>query len=142
MRYLIILLCLATPAHAWDFTPGTPCLLTHETAAFQMELTYDPVAPLYSITVTLPDPWPDAPSFGMRFDGPQGRVIGTDQHQLSNDGRSLTVTDRGFGNVLDGLQFNHTATAQSGDISVTFPLDGAAEPVEAFRKCEALGFSS
>ena len=142
MRSLLVLLFLFSPALAWDFTPGTPCLLTHDTPQAHVELTYDPTGPLYSITVTLPEPWPEAPSFGMRFDGPQGRVIGTDQHQLSNDGRSLTVTDRGFGNVLDGLQFNHTATAQSGDISVTFPLDGASEPVAAFRACEALGLSS
>ncbi len=142
MRSLFALILLAAPAHAWTFTPGAPCLLTHETAAFQLKLTYDPIQPLYSITVTLPDPWPDADAFAMRFDGPQGRVIGTDQHQLSNGGRSLTVTDKGFGNVLNGLQFNHTATAQSGDTAVTFPLDGAAEPVAAFRACEGVNLSS
>ncbi|MEO0371331.1 MAG: hypothetical protein AAF231_07735 [Pseudomonadota bacterium] len=136
MRSLIFFALFTTPAYAWDFTAGMPCLLTHEAAAFQLQLTYDPTQPLYSITVTLPEPWPDADAFAMSFDGPQGRVIGTDQHQLGNNGRSLTVTDKGFGNVLDGLQFNHTATAQSGDIAITFPLDGAAEPVAAFRACE------
>jgi hypothetical protein len=132
---------VATPVLGWTFTPGLPCLLTHETSQAQIELTYDPSEPLYSITITLNDPWPTAPSFGMRFDGPQGRVIGTDRHKLSNEGRSLTVTDRGFGNVLDGLQFNHTATAASGDIAVSFPLDGAADPVAAFRACEGVNLS-
>ena len=107
-----------------------------------MELTYDPDGPLYAITVTLPEPWPEAPSFAMRFDGPQGRTIATDRHQLSNNGRSLTVTDRGFGNVLDGLQFNVSTTAVSGDTGVTIPLDGAAEEVEKFRTCEDTLFTS
>ncbi|MEO0752598.1 MAG: hypothetical protein AAFY25_12435 [Pseudomonadota bacterium] len=129
-------LILTTSAHAWDFTPSTPCILSHDTPQGQIELTYDPTGPLYTITITRPEPWPDAPSFAMRFDGPQGRTIGTDRHQLSNGGRSLTVMDRGFGNVLDGLQFNQTATAASGDAEVTFPLDGAADPVAAFRACE------
>lgn len=137
----MLLAVMAAPAHAWDFTPGAPCLLTHNTASMQLQLTYDPAIPLYSITVTLREPWPQAPSFGMRFDGPQGRVIGTDRHQLSNDGRSLTVTDRGFGNVLDGLQFNHTATAISGDVTVTIPLDGASEPVARFRTCQGAALS-
>ncbi|MEM7599162.1 MAG: hypothetical protein AAF382_15820 [Pseudomonadota bacterium] len=142
MRYLLLLGLMATPAHAWDFTPGAPCVLTHDTPQAQIELTYDPTAPLYSITITRAEPWPDASSFAMRFDGPQGRVIGTDRHQLSRDGRSLTVTDKGFGNVLDGLQFNHTAIAGSGDVEVSIPLDGASEPVAAFRACEGTALSS
>lgn len=142
MRTVAALILLTTPANAWEFTPGAPCLLTHNTPQAQIELTYDPTAPLYSITITRADPWPDAPSFGIRFDGPQGRVIATDRHQLSSDGRSITATDRGFGNVLDGLQFNHKATAASGDIEVTIPLDGAAAPVAAFRACNGTAFSS
>ncbi len=135
MRTFLVFLLFVSPAYAWDFIPDMPCKLQHESAQGDVLLTYDPTLPLYSITITRPTPWPDAPSFAMRFDGPQGRVIGTDRHQLSDDLRSLTVTDRGFGNVLDGLQFNHTATAQSGDAAVSFPLDGASEPVAAFRAC-------
>ena len=142
MRYLLFLGLLATPAHAWDFTPGAPCLLTHETPQAQIELTFDPTGPLYSISITRAEPWPDAATFAMRFAGPQGRVIGTDRHQLSHDGRSLTVTDKGFGNVLDGLQFNHTALAASGDVEISIPLDGASEPVAAFRACEGTALSS
>ncbi|MEL7279067.1 MAG: hypothetical protein AAFY35_11615 [Pseudomonadota bacterium] len=142
MRYLLFLGLLATPAHAWDFTPGAPCLLTHETPQAQIELTFDPTGPLYSISITRAEPWPDAATFAMRFNGPHGRVIGTDRHQLSHDGRSLTVTDKGFGNVLDGLQFNHTALAASGDVEISIPLDGASEPVAAFRACEGTALSS
>ncbi len=142
MRLTLLLILVTTTAQAWEFTPGLPCRLSHETSQARVELTYDPTQPLYTITVTLPTPWPDAPVFGMRFDGPQGRAIGTSRHVLSNGDTSLTVTDRGFGNVLDGLQYNHTATAITGDIKVAFPLDGAAEPVAAFRACEGAALSS
>ena len=136
MRFFIALTALSTSAHAWEFTPSAPCLLTHETAEAQVTLTYDPAEPLYSITITTPQPWPEAPAFHMRFDGPQGRMIGTDRHVFSADRRALTVTDRGFGNVLDGLQYNDTAHALAGDVVVSVPLDGAAGPVAAFRACE------
>lgn len=136
MRMAFLLVHLGTSVHAWEFSPGTPCVLTHEAGQAQIQLTYDPTQPLYSVTVRRNEPWPAAPTFGMRFVGPQGRVIGTDRHVLSADRMSLTVTDRGFGNVLDGLQFNHTTTAISGDVEVTFSLEGAAEPVAAFRACD------
>lgn len=128
-------LCLAGAAQAWEFTPGLPCLLTHETADAEIELTFDPTGPLYSVTVRQADPWPGEPVFAMRFSGPAGLAISTDRHALSRDGRSVTVQDTGFGNVLDGLQFNDTATAILGDRMVSFPLDGAAGPVAAFRSC-------
>ena len=139
---LLLLIPFATPALAWEFTPGLPCLLTHETAQARIELTYDPTQPLYSVTVSKPTPWPDAPTFGMRFDGPQARAIGTDRHVRSADGLSLSVSDEGFGNVLDGLQYNHSATAIAGDMELTFPLDGAAGPVAAFRACDAAPLAS
>ena len=142
MRLALLLLPLATAAPAWEFTPGLPCRLSHDTPQARMELTYDPTGPLYTITITRSAPWPDAAAFGMRFDGPRGRSIGTDRHRLSADGRSLTVVDTGFGNVLDGLQYNHTATALSGDTALSFPLEGAAGPVAAFRACEGPALSS
>ena len=58
MRTLLISILLATPAQAWDFTPGQPCRLSHTTAQAQVELTYDPPGPLYSITLTRPDSVP------------------------------------------------------------------------------------
>jgi hypothetical protein len=54
---------------------------------------------------------------------------------LSEGGTALTVTDRGFGNVLDGLQHNEAATALAGSASLSVSLDGAAPAVEAFRDC-------
>jgi hypothetical protein len=123
-------------ASAWEFTPGLPCLLIHAEDGVSVELTYDPRGPRYSITVMHPDGWSDAPSFAMRFEGPMPIAIGTDRHELDPAGRSVSVMDNGFGNVLNGLQFNATATATLGTQSVTVSLDGAAAPVAAFRACE------
>ncbi|MEM9496658.1 MAG: hypothetical protein AAGA28_01960 [Pseudomonadota bacterium] len=137
MIALAALACVPTAAAAWDFTPGLPCRLVHQTADAKIGLTYDPVLPVYTVTVTRSAPWPNAGYFGMRFDGPQGRRIGTDRHRLSANGRALSVADVGFGNVLDGLQYNRSVTATSGGAAVTFSLDGAAGPVAEFRACAA-----
>ncbi|WP_299965195.1 hypothetical protein [uncultured Roseobacter sp.] len=123
-------------AQAWEFTPGLPCRLNHDAGQVQIELTYDPTQPLYSISLTLDRAWPQAPRFDMAFGGGAALAIATDRHRLSPDGRTLTVTDQGFGNVLDGLQFNTRVTAGSGVEIVEFPLIDAAEPVAAFRRCE------
>ncbi len=114
---------------------GALCTLTHVEDDLAMRLTFDPSVPLYTITVSGPEPWPVAPEFGIRFDGPQPNTIRTDRHVLSPDLQRLSVSDRGFGNVLDGLQFNDTATAFSGEATVTVSLTGAAPEVEAFRAC-------
>jgi hypothetical protein len=37
--------------------------------------------------------------------------------------------------VLDGLQYNTTATAFTDTAAATVSLDGAADPVERFRDC-------
>lgn len=137
MRSCLFALCLASPAGAWDFTPGLPCVLTHKAADTEIELTYDPTQPLYTVTVTRAGTWPDAPAFVMRFDGMAGLMISTDRHVLSTDQQSVTVTDRGFGNVLNGLQFNDTVTAILGETEVRLSLAGAAGPVADFRVCRA-----
>lgn len=137
MRSLICLFLSASPVFAWDFTPGLPCVLRHQTPEAEIELTYDPTQPLYTLSVRQTEAWPGAPVFAMRFDGPAGLTISTDRHALSADGRTVSVADRGFGNVLNGLQFNNGATALLGDKEIRFPLDGAAEPVAAFRICRA-----
>ncbi|MEW9921145.1 hypothetical protein AB2B41_16155 [Marimonas sp. MJW-29] len=129
---------LALPADAWEFTPSTPCLLTHETGEVAVELTYDPTAPLYSISLTQKTPFDPAPIFSMRFNGPFPLAISTDQHRLSNGGRTLTVVDQGFGNVLNGLQFNDTAVATLGARYVPIPLKDAADAVAAFRACDVV----
>jgi hypothetical protein len=135
MRLALLALCLAGPAHAWEFTPGLPCILSHDAPGARIVLTFDPTAPLYTVTVTGEAPWPGAPVFSMRFDGPRGLTISTTRHVLSEDGRALTVTDTGFANVLDGLEFNDSATAFSGGVETRLSLDGAAEPVRLFRAC-------
>lgn len=127
---------LATPLNAWDFTPTPICTLTHETGEAALSVTYDPSLPEpYAIAITRAEPWPATPGFGIRYDGPRPLAITTDRHRLSDDGRTLTVTDRGFGNLLDGLEFNTTATALADGLGVPFPLASAAESVRAFRAC-------
>lgn len=122
-------------AQAWEFTPGLPCRLSHDTPEVRVELTFDPRQPLYTITLTRPAPWPDAPELSMIYQGPFGRTISTDRHVLGDGGRSLTVTDRGFGNVLAGLMQDQSFTVATGGTSITVPLAGAAAPAAAFASC-------
>lgn len=138
MRHFILLaIFFAGPAAAWEFTPGLPCYLRHADGAVEVELTHDPTQPLYTITIRQPEAWPRAAIFAMRFEGDNALMISTDRHVISPDGKSVTVTDRGFGNVLNGLQFNATVTALLGEAEVRFSLDGAVEPVADFRICRA-----
>ncbi len=141
MRLFVAAILIPLPSTAWEATVGSVCTLTHETADARVELIYDPAQPLYSITVTRrEDPWAPAQFFGMTFSGERPNTISTSRHVLADDGASLTVTDRGFGNVLDGLQFNESAIAftASGQ-SVPLSLDGAAPEVEIFRTCADAG---
>jgi hypothetical protein len=136
MRALIALVLLAAPAQAWDFTATPVCTILEDTPDLSIRVTYDPSEPEpYAITLTRPDPWPVTDSFGLRFDGPAALTIGTSRHKLSDDGRTLTVSDTGFGNVLDGLALNGMATALVGDTALPFNLQGARPVVEAFRAC-------
>ncbi|WP_299192941.1 hypothetical protein [uncultured Litoreibacter sp.] len=136
MRLALLLGLLPIQAHAWTFTPGLICRLSHETPNAKIELTYDPAKPLYSVTVSRASPLPNVDPFTMRFIGPAGRVISTNRHTFNDDSTAVTAQDSGFGNVLDGLQFNDTAQAILGTTTITFPLNGAAEPTAEFRKCE------
>jgi hypothetical protein len=137
MRAVIaLLLVLATPAAAWEFTPSPVCTLSHETAEAALEITYDPSrAEPYAIAIRRAVPWPEGPVFAIRYAGARSLTIQTTRHQLSADRRTLTVTDRGFGNVLDGIGLNDTATAMLAGAEVVFPLDGARAPLAAFRDC-------
>ncbi|SPH22726.1 hypothetical protein ASD8599_03472 [Ascidiaceihabitans donghaensis] len=135
--YLVFLAILPCPALAWDFTPGLPCLLSHTEGNRQIELTYDPTQPLYSVTVSQDTPFPDSPFFAMTFNGPRPNTIASTRHTVSNDGRSVTVTDTGFGNVLDGLQYNLSTTIIVAEEKFDIQLRGAAGPVQAFRDCAA-----
>ncbi len=127
----------AVEAIAWEFTPGLPCLLTHEGSNVSVELTYDPSIPLYSISIMREAPFQLTQQFSLQFRGGMSLTIGTDRQKLSDNNRKLTVTDSGFGNVLNGLQFNSVMTAFVGSEQIDVSLNGAAKPVEQFRNCRA-----
>jgi hypothetical protein len=136
MRIVAAALLLASPAAGWEFSALPVCTLSHNTGAGSVTVTWDPGRPQpYAIALAAPSPWPDAPVLALRFDGPRAMTLATDRHARSADGRTLTVTDTGFGNVLDGLEFNRRATALADGAALPVPLDGAAGPVQAFRAC-------
>ncbi|NOD76648.1 excinuclease ABC subunit B [Ruegeria sp. HKCCD4332] len=136
MRAILTSLILATPAFAWEATVGDICTLSHDTGAATIFLTYDPSAPLYTLTVTRKDQvWAQSPWFAMRFEGRNPIEIATPRHVLSDGGSALTVTDTGFGNVLDGLEYNQAAYAFTQDGIAEFPLIDAAPQVRIFRTC-------
>ncbi len=139
----LLLLLLAGPAHGWEFSPHPVCTLRHDGAEAAVELTFDPrQAEPYAIALTRRGaPWPDGPVFTMTFEGPRALTIGTDRHRLAEGGAALTVTDRGFGNVLDGLEFGTRALALLADASALIDLTGAAAPVAEFRACAAAPMS-
>lgn len=138
LRALPLMLALvASPALGWEFTPTPVCTLSHEGTEAAVKVTYDPRQPdPYAIALTLPGAvWPAGPVFTITFEGVRTLTIGTDRHRVSEDGAMLTVTDRGFGNVLDGLQFGGQAVVRLDGVTARVPLAGAAEPVDAFRAC-------
>ncbi|MEO9827557.1 MAG: excinuclease ABC subunit B [Paracoccaceae bacterium] len=139
MRLSVLLSLLAAPAFAWDYSASPICTLSHATEKAELTLTYNNRADAsYAIEITRKDQaWPNAPIFMMRFDGLRPSVITTDRHVLDGEGQTLKVTDRGFGNVLDGLELNFIATAKSGETMLIFPLTGAAPAVRRFRACVA-----
>ena len=126
-------------AQAWEAgRDGTICTLTHVENGTDIVLTYDPAGPLYTITATQARAWPQAAIFGIAFQGGAAQTITTDRHRLSDDRQSLTVADRGFGNVLRGLSDNATATLFTGDAAVTVSLTGAAPEVAEFAACQTM----
>jgi hypothetical protein len=141
MRYMIAALALVAassslPAQAWEAgVEGPLCTLEHSGPAGEVRLTYDPSLPLYTIAIRGTEPWPEFPVFAIRFDGPRENTISTARHVLSEGGLTLSVADVGFGNVLDGLEFNAVAVAYSGTTSLAFDLAGAAPEVAEFRAC-------
>lgn len=124
------------PAMAWEFTPVPICTLFHQGSDMAVMVTYDPVGGDYAVHLSREGGWPEAGVFTMRFEGPRGLTISTSTHMIeTEDTRTLTVRDRGFGNVLNGLNFNQRAVAVLGDLEVAVSLDGAAPAVEEFRAC-------
>jgi len=135
----LILTLFAAPAQAWTFTPDPVCTLADDTADLRLAITYDPWQDQpYAIALTLTGQvWPQAHTFAIRFPGSRDLVISTDRHQLSDGGRTLTVTDRGFDNVLNGLAQAGVAVAQLGERSYAIPLGGISAPLAAFLACPA-----
>jgi hypothetical protein len=136
---LAAVLC-TTAAHAWEFSAQPICTLRHIEKETTVVLTHDPGrSEAYAIALTRPAPWPDAPTFAITFSGPRPLTITTGRHTLSEDGRTLTVRDRGFGNVLNGLEFNSAAeaivTGAGAGSGKVLSLDGAAPEVRKFRAC-------
>ncbi len=133
MRYALLFV-LASPAAAWEFLPEPICTLRHRTAEAELVITYDADVPLYTLSVTLNDGiWLDSPNFGIAYTGGVPITIGTGTHTIQ--GGTLSVQDSGFGNVLDGIALNKVATAFTDSLAVNFPLDGADQPLAAFRAC-------
>ena len=126
MRFAVILALAPVPALAWEFSPDPICTLAHETDTAEIVITYDVNLPEYALSITLKNgTWADAPVFGMEFIGPRPLAIGA----------TLTVRDSGFGNVLDGLEYNAGAVAVSGATTIPMLLTDAAPAVRAFRAC-------
>lgn len=136
MRSLAFLL-FASPAAAWDASrQGAVCVLTHEMKGAEVIVSHDATKDVpYAIDLRLEEGWQAGPIFSIRFDGPVQRTITTDRHKVTDN--TLTVTDRGFGNVLDGIALNRVAIAVTGETALAIPLVGAAPEVEAFKACAA-----
>lgn len=130
----LLALC-ATPAAAWDVSLGPICVLEDQQPEVAVTLTHDPEGPIYSITITTPTPWPEGPVFSITFVGDNPLRITTNQHVLSDDNRAVTVVDRGFGNVLNGMEFNETAIASLAGREVPFDLSAVDAPMQPFRTC-------
>lgn len=136
MKKLIALfLLISSQANAWEFS-GTPlCTVLHEGADMTLEMTYDPGLGEYTLNLTRTySDWPAGPVFALRFDGPAGLTISTGSHSIT--GNQLTVKDSGFGNVLNGLQYNIRAVALIAGSETAISLQGAAPAVAAFRECD------
>ena len=142
MRTALAFILLATPAAAWEFSARPICTLSDSSDVGEITVTYDAQITEYTITVTIPDgTWPDASTFAMAFAGDRPISIQTDRYTLGSDGRSLTVKDRGFGNVLNGLEFNSRAYAVLGETTVGFSLNGIGPAISAFRACPAMNLT-
>jgi hypothetical protein len=141
--FVLLSLTLATSASAWEFSPVPVCTLRHGDETGSVTLTWDPTRDqAYAIAVSRGAPWPDGSMFAITFEGARGLTISTGRHVISDDGSTLTVTDRGFGNVLDGLEFGDRAVADLDGARIVFSLAGAAGPVRDFRACTAASVAS
>ncbi|WP_179379681.1 excinuclease ABC subunit B [Jannaschia marina] len=137
MRTLVLfLLCLPQAVAAWTFAPEPICTVADTQDAVTIEVTFDPATALYAIAFTRAAGWPDTTTLALHFDRGMGDLtITTDRHVV--EGPRLSVTDRGFGNVLRGLEFFGRATLLMDGLTLGFDTTQAGEPVRAFRDCPA-----
>lgn len=137
----LVLTLLATPAFAWEFTSGAVCTLSDSTDAAQIILTYDPALPRYTVSVTGQAAWPEKGIFAMAFANTRPALIQTTRYTLSDDGKTLTVADSGFGNVLNGLEFGEAIRASVGEAFADFTSQGISGPMAAFWACDVAALS-
>lgn len=138
MRLLFASLMIATPAFGWEAASDGPvCLLSHDTEAGSVVVSHDTrKAQPYAIQLRrAQDRWIAGDVFALRFDGLRPLTITSRRHQLFDGNTELVVTDRGFENVLRGLEANFVALAILGGQSLLIPLEGAAPEVAKFRAC-------
>lgn len=138
MRFALILALLPLPAAAWEFSPDPICTLSHENELAAFRITHDAQEGIYRLDIRRKNgAWAGSPTFGIDFAGDMPMRIGTARHRLSGDRQTLSVTDRGFSNVLNGLEFNRGARAFTRTQSVSLRTDGITAPMKAFRACPA-----
>ncbi|MEL6640782.1 MAG: hypothetical protein AAFP98_05650 [Pseudomonadota bacterium] len=130
-----LFLCAATPAWPWTFEETEVCTISYDDGATAVTVVFDPRSKLYAIKLSRAAGWADAPVFQLRFDGGMPFTIGTDRHAVSDDRRTLSVTDTGFGNVLKGIAANTQMTALNGVQAISVSTEGAADPIAAFQGC-------
>lgn len=136
MRIALILAILPFPATAWEFSPTPICTLSHQNADAEFTVTFDASLPEYALSIRLATGiWDTSPVFQLSFLGANSLQIGTIEHSFSADSTTLFVRDSGFGNVLDGLEFNDAAIASAAPKSVSFDLTNADPAIQAFREC-------
>ena len=136
MRLALILALTPLPAFAWEFSPDPICTLSNEAPDSAVAVTYDHGTGLYEIGVTLTSgTWQPSATFGMRFANELPITIGTDRHRLSQGNTRVSVSDRGFGNVLNGLEGNSAALAFTQVQQVAIDTAGIQTPMQAFRAC-------
>lgn len=134
MRLIILIACLPTFAGAWEFTPQPVCTLSQTSDTAEVVITHDPNIREYRMNIRLLEGgWAASERFGITYRGERPLTIGTDRHRI--DGKDLSVADTGFGNVLNGLEFNDIAIAFTTKQTLQISLNGAAPRVQEFRKC-------
>lgn len=139
---MVMLFGLAFPAAAWEAgRDGALCTLSHAEAGGDILISFDPAGPTYTLSVRRAGIWSEGPFFGIGFLGGAEMTITTDRHTLSADGSTLSVTDSGFGNVLNGLSDNTAAMLFTSTPGFSVSLAGAAPAVAAFEACGTMPIS-